>query len=788
MEKKDDNIIYITSNVNEIFASTELIQYFTNPLDNPIELSIKFPIRDDFSLSQFVVSMDNQIVLSRVMPKEIAEEKYNDTIASGNVGFISKYEEDEKTYSVNIGNLMPKKQIKLDSIFMQMIGTQDISYEFSIMDHYPAFYYEEAEDDDDNPKNKEIVANFEIKTQSKITRLIAPFYDDKYEKDTSSTYSVKYSPDYKTAKIEFTKKEEDIIALKKKDAEGENPTFYSTFCILFRTENMNNPLLCEQYNPILKETAYSINYIYTSKSIKKIPVPERPDEDNTISYTAKYEDNITNETPGLFIFLIDQSGSMRGEPIELVKQALLLFIHSLPAKSFFQLIGFGSCFKKYNVTPVMYTKDNVEETIRIINKLDADLGGTDISRPLKEIYDDKCYSDFNLSRNIFLLTDGEVNDREECIKLITVNSNKFRLHSLGIGNDFDKKLIEQCGRLGKGTSSFIRDLKKINSSVIDVLNKSLRSYITDITFLFENYKDELSSKVIEVNPINNFTYQNEIMNYSFILKGNKKLSDLKMSIIGKDPIYPIRADVTFNKILKLNDGEEMSKVIVGKALKNNKKLTNNENLELEFSIKYQILSKSTALFAQMINNNSQQSKLIKVELNKPSEINNNDYLGNVFMPSSNVYSGAVKCCARAPRLKKKKLLGFDLFGGLKNIFSSKESPSPEKKKKEKEKKKKDDTTDLIMSQDIIEGFWDEDEVTKKLIGVIKSKIFNKIKDKIVKMKKGENEKKIIYTIMVIYYLKTKLVDKIDEFRLVIHKANKFLNKNEIDYDSVISGI
>ena len=85
---------------------------------------------------------------------------------------------------------------------------------------------------------------------------------------------------------------------------------------------MNNPLLCEQYNPILKETAYSINYIYTSKSIKKIPVPERPDEDNTISYRAKYEDNITNETPGLLIFLIDQSGSMKGDPIELVKQAL----------------------------------------------------------------------------------------------------------------------------------------------------------------------------------------------------------------------------------------------------------------------------------------------------------------------------------------------------------------------------------------------------------------------------------------------------------------------------------
>ena len=53
MEKKDDNIIYITSNVNEIFASTELVQYFTNTLDNPIELTILFPIKEELSLSNF---------------------------------------------------------------------------------------------------------------------------------------------------------------------------------------------------------------------------------------------------------------------------------------------------------------------------------------------------------------------------------------------------------------------------------------------------------------------------------------------------------------------------------------------------------------------------------------------------------------------------------------------------------------------------------------------------------------------------------------------------------------
>ena len=203
---------------------------------------------------------------------------------------------------------------------------------------------------------------------------------------------------------------------------------------------MNNPILYYEYNPEFKETAYSINYIYTSKNLKQIPIPEKPDEDNTISYSSKYEQNLVNETPGLFVFLIDQSGSMSGKSIDLVKQALMLFIKSLPPKSYFQLIGFGSRFKKYNEEPVEYNKENVKNILEVINDLKADLGGTNISSPLKAIYYDKCYDKINLSKHIFLLTDGQVDNREQCIDIITTNSSKFKVHSIGIGNDFDKIL------------------------------------------------------------------------------------------------------------------------------------------------------------------------------------------------------------------------------------------------------------------------------------------------------------------------------------------------------------
>ena len=62
-----------------------------------------------------------------------------------------------------------------------MIGTQDMSYEFFIMEQYPSFYFKGLKNNNEC-KNKIIKANFQIQTLSKITRLIVPFYDENAKK------------------------------------------------------------------------------------------------------------------------------------------------------------------------------------------------------------------------------------------------------------------------------------------------------------------------------------------------------------------------------------------------------------------------------------------------------------------------------------------------------------------------------------------------------------------------------------------------------------------------------
>ena len=839
-EAKEDNI-YINSEVNEFYAVTQVTQYYKNNNNKPVELSIIYPLKKEINFRKFIININGQKSISKIFTKEKAEEKYTDAMAGGKVGILSKYlEEEPNSYSINVGNIAPGCLVELTSEFIQYITSDDMSFCFSVMTSYPSF-----SDSLSREYNKNIYGKIVLKTHSKITR----FVNKNFSLDQN--FKREFNKDYTQCNIDFK-----ILS--------ESKDYNSVLSILYRTENMNEPFLLSQYDPKKEETSYIFSKIYDSV---QIPNPPEPDTNFETNYYLKYQQQEKTNTPSLFIFLIDQSGSMAGSSMRIVSEAILFFLQSLTKGSYFQLIGFGSSFNKINSKPVEYNKENVQSTVAIVKELKANLGGTDISSPLKEIFGSKDYDEINLARNLFILTDGEVNNREECLGLIASNSEKFKVHAIGIGSSFDKLLIQNAGIQGRGTYHFVQNVSDVNSIIIESLSKCLRNYALNTKINLEQIKPEY-----EFTPKMNFIYPDEILNYCFIIKGKEQENNIQINLENskKKENYIFSKD----KIIKEEDGEILGQIIIGNILKNQEKME--EEIEVKLSKEYQILSKKTSLFAVAENDEknkvgelkqiTKKKKLSPLEIfqQKNNMMMNNNNMNNrvdydmvpmenniLFEKSSNQFkysnmeserrnrydligSAPRKLCKMAApsysssnrRMnmamdmednddddednnvncmaeRKESPLG-DCFMAAPdddededrdeeknelNLFNSHAKENKEMKKEEIKEKKMEEkkvefsNKELILTQDIFDGFWNLNEQTKLLIEKEKD-IYDKIEN-ILKEKKIEKEE-VKMTLLVLYYLNTNdSINKV-EYMLIIKKATTYLEENGIKFEEIFS--
>ena len=92
------------------------------------------------------------------------------------------------------------------------------------------------------------------------------------------------------------------------------------------------------------------------------------------------------------VFLVDRSGSMgwgtgARSTIEQAKEALTLFLHSLPADCLFDIYSFGSRFDSlFRGQSQEYTDDSLLQAKEHVKQMTANYGGTEIYKPLEQIF------------------------------------------------------------------------------------------------------------------------------------------------------------------------------------------------------------------------------------------------------------------------------------------------------------------------------------------------------------------------------------------------------------------
>ena len=90
---------------------------------------------------------------------------------------------------------------------------------------------------------------------------------------------------------------------------------------------------------------------------------------------------------------------------------------------------------------------------------------------------------------------------------------------------------------------------------------------------------------------------------------------------------------------------------------------------------------------------------------------------------------------------------------------------------------------MILTQDIIEGCWDENIQTKVIIEKYK-KIYQVV-EKYLKNKFNQDYKKMAITFIILYYLKKEQANKHKEYMLIMNKAETYLKNAGMNYGDIL---
>jgi len=200
--------------------------------------------------------------------------------------------------------------------------------------------------------------------------------------------------------------------------------------------------------------------------------------------------NIPSQTPEI-VFVVERSGSMRGNRIEAVKSSLLLFLASLTPGINFNLCSLGSSFSFLFPPSMPYSAETLKVSQDHANEMSADYGGTEMLAPLKATTDQRIPgSNFE----VLFLTDGEVFDNKYIANYVeSAAAEKVRFFTLGIAETVTHSIVESIARAGRGYAQTVQPGERCHKKVIRMLKAALTPHIEDWAIDWEGKKELESS-------------------------------------------------------------------------------------------------------------------------------------------------------------------------------------------------------------------------------------------------------------------------------------------------------
>lgn len=189
----------------------------------------------------------------------------------------------------------------------------------------------------------------------------------------------------------------------------------------------------------------------------------------------------TRATPRDLTFVLDVSGSMRGQKLSQAKAAGHALLATLTRDDRFRLIDFATDVNSFRDGFVAATPENLRAARRYLDGLRAE-GSTNISGALREALEVR--TDGERLPLVVFLTDGEPTVGERDPEVIAALAGRHRgdarLFTVGVSADVNANLIERLAVEGHGTPHFVRSDEDVERPVSLLASRLTSPLLTDV--------------------------------------------------------------------------------------------------------------------------------------------------------------------------------------------------------------------------------------------------------------------------------------------------------------------
>ncbi len=407
--------IDIQANLLGLVSEVTVTQTYRNLQKTNIEAVYTFPLPSDAVLLDLSLELNGKTLRGTVKRAEKAEENYEDAIVDGDSAVLLKKSKLD-LFTINVGNLLPNECVTIQFKYAQLHHWQGDSLRF----HLPT--------------------------------TIAPRYGD----PTAAGLAEHEVPEYALSVdhgFSLTFRVEGELALADFECPSHPVRVSTKNGIMEFVLSGGSALMDRDFIMVAKKASQSVlDGLYAQDGEEYVALasfhPVLPEDSTESARCVK--------------LVVDCSGSMSGDSIDQAKEALHEILSSLRANDYFNLITFGSNYNLFFPELVFANANNIKKASQFVDRMDADMGGTEIGAALEAAY--KCGSIKGLSSDLLLITDGQVWDDDRVIA--AAQKSGHRIFSVGVSSAVSEGFVRKISELTSGACELVSPQENMSERIV----------------------------------------------------------------------------------------------------------------------------------------------------------------------------------------------------------------------------------------------------------------------------------------------------------------------------------